>query len=273
MSTMFLKWYILLLWPTIASSWIVTTPMTNPWIARSSSVTSGMVALSSSSRAFSEPASGLRGWVGEKSWSGESRARASCGHTSQFMSSGGKGGNSNSWAGSSSKSVVGGGTGSNKNYSGAGKQGNSSSEGNVRANAIVPTPTQTAANKTRSMKAVSGVAAQPLASLRRTGRRKFSARVPTNFSARFNALNKTVNAGRQPPLHVFGLLLKKISTSAHVGFEWPTMQRGREIFKLFTLCGMMPDTDCFRYYIQLAAKRAWKGEVSREELVSASFLV
>jgi hypothetical protein len=36
---------------------------------------------------------------------------------------------------------------------------------------------------------------------------------------------------------------------------------------------MMPDTDCFRYYIQLAAKRAWKGEVSREELVSASFLV
>jgi len=44
------------------------------------------------------------------------------------------------------------------------------------------------------------------------------------------------------------------------------MQRGREIFKLLTLAEMAPDTDCFRFYIALAAKRAWKGEVSREEL-------
>ena len=148
-----------------------------------------------------------------------------------------------------------------------GRQGSARNPG--RASSIRQTVTyeREAPLKTvHGSKAEVGVASQPVVSSRRTGKRTFGARVPTNFSKPFEALEETVGRGQQPPLLVFRLLLKKISQSAATGYEWPTMQRGREIFKLLNLAEMMPDTDCFRFYIRLAAKRAWKGEVSREEL-------
>lgn len=140
------------------------------------------------------------------------------------------------------------------------------------ANQTLPKPSalapaeKTAVKKVRGMKAEDGVAAQPVVSGRRTGKRKFGARVPKEFSKPFRGLEETIAKGQQPPLLAFRLLLKKVSRSATIGYEWPDMQRGREIFRVLNQAGMEPDTDCFRFYIVLAAKRAWKGEVSRQEL-------
>ena len=121
----------------------------------------------------------------------------------------------------------------------------------------------------RRRKAESGVVTQPSVARRRRGQRSVGvseARVPANFSEPLARIALDIDNGKQPPLLVFRLLLKKISRSAAIGYEWPTMQRGREIMKLLNSADMIPDTDCFRFYIKLAAKRAWKGEVAREEL-------
>jgi hypothetical protein len=113
---------------------------------------------------------------------------------------------------------------------GGGKGGISSvSRGTETARGSATASLPTNQTKTRGSKAESGVASQPAVSRRRAGKKKFSARVPSNFSEPYAALVEAVAQGKEPPLLAFRLLLKKLANSAAIGYEWPDMQRGIHI--------------------------------------------